>query len=193
MLRPPVGPVSLPCDTSVRMKTIRSPFLPEIFAQSSGLVVLGRSSCSRNSCLIESSRSWVPIPRVPPAIERMYADSDENRFLEVTYASGDKEILFFKDFNSGAMIENIVARAKKMAIKEHLETGTAGLRVGHLMTACLDEFKENEDLPNTTNPDDWAKIAGKKGERIVYVKPLMGETKEKQRAVERVINTGQYL
>src|SRR5690349_8950764 len=100
-------------------------------------------------------------------VERMYTESEENRFLEVTYANGDKEVLYFKDFNSGAMIENIVARAKKMAIKEFLDTGQKGMRVSHLLAACVDEFSENEDLPNTTNPDDWARISGKKGERIV--------------------------
>ncbi|MGH3182115.1 MAG: proteasome ATPase, partial [Streptosporangiaceae bacterium] len=102
-------------------------------------------------------------------VERMYTESEDNRFLEVTYANGDKEVLYFKDFNSGAMIENIVARAKKMAIKEFLETGQKGIRVSHLLAACVDEFSENEDLPNTTNPDDWARISGKKGERIVYI------------------------
>ncbi|MGH3352669.1 MAG: proteasome ATPase, partial [Nocardioides sp.] len=104
-------------------------------------------------------------------VERMYTESEENRFLEVTYANGDKEILYFKDFNSGAMIQNIVDRAKKMAIKSFLDSGEdsaqKGLRVQHLLQACVDEFKENEDLPNTTNPDDWARISGKKGERIV--------------------------
>ena len=104
-------------------------------------------------------------------VERMYTESEENRFLEVTYANGDKEVLYFKDFNSGAMIENIVARAKKMAIKEFLETGQKGMRVSHLLAACVDEFSENEDLPNTTNPDDWARISGKKGERIVTSGP----------------------
>jgi proteasome-associated ATPase len=124
----------------------------------------------------------------------MYTESEENRFLEVTYANGDKEVLYFKDFNSGAMLQNIVDRAKKMAIKEHLETGTAGLRVGHLMTACLDEFKENEDLPNTTNPDDWARISGKKGERIVYIRTLIsGKGAESGRAIDTATNTGQYL
>src|SRR5690606_36974146 len=103
-------------------------------------------------------------------VERMYAESEENRFLEVTYANGDKEILCFKDFNSGAMIQNIVDRGKKMAIKEYLETGRKGLRVSHLLAACVDEFSENEDLPNTTNPDDWPRISGKKGERIVYIR-----------------------
>jgi proteasome-associated ATPase len=127
-------------------------------------------------------------------VERMYTESEENRFLEVTYANGDKEVLYFKDFNSGAMLQNIVDRAKKMAIKEHLETGTPGLRVGHLMTACLDEFKENEDLPNTTNPDDWARISGKKGERIVYIRTLIsGKGNESGRAIDTATNTGQYL
>ena len=105
----------------------------------------------------------------------------------------DKEVLYFKDFSSGAMIESVVRRAKKLALKRYIQTSEKGIKVEDLLNAVREEFKENEDLPNTTNPDDWAKIAGKKGERIVYVKPLMGETKEKQRAVERVINTGQYL
>jgi proteasome-associated ATPase len=124
--------------------------------------------------------------------ERMYADSDENRFLEVTYASGDKEVLYFKDFNSGAMIENIVARAKKTAIKRFLKTGEKGLKAEDLTAAIRDEFKENEDLPNTTNPDDWARISGKKGERIVYVRTLIGDERGPGRQVERV-SAGQYL
>jgi proteasome-associated ATPase len=126
-------------------------------------------------------------------VEAMYALSEENRFLEVTYANGDKEVLYFKDFSSGAMIESVVRRAKKLALKRYIGAGEKGIRLDDLLTAVREEFKENEDLPNTTNPDDWAKIAGKKGERIVYVKPLMGEAKEKQRSVERVVNTGQYL
>jgi proteasome-associated ATPase len=126
-------------------------------------------------------------------VERMYDETEENRFLEVTYANGDKEVLYFKDFSSGAMIESVVRRAKKLALKRYIQLSEKGIKVEDLLNAVREEFKENEDLPNTTNPDDWAKIAGKKGERIVYVKPLMGETKEKQRAVERVINTGQYL
>jgi proteasome-associated ATPase len=127
-------------------------------------------------------------------VERMYTESEENRFLEVTYANGDKEVLYFKDFNSGAMLQNIVDRAKKMAIKERLETGAGGLRVGHLMQACVDEFKENEDLPNTTNPDDWARISGKKGERIVYIRTLIsGKGNESGRAIDTATNTGQYL
>jgi proteasome-associated ATPase len=128
-------------------------------------------------------------------VERMYTESEENRFLEVTYANGDKEVLYFKDFNSGAMIENIVARAKKMAIKAFLDTGQKGMRVNHLLAACVDEFSENEDLPNTTNPDDWARISGKKGERIVYIRTLVsGKTgTEAGRSIDTVANTGQYL
>jgi proteasome-associated ATPase len=130
---------------------------------------------------------------VATTVEAMYALSEENRFLEVTYANGDKEVLYFKDFSSGAMIESVVRRAKKLALKRYIGGGEKGVGLDDLLTAVREEFKENEDLPNTTNPDDWAKIAGKKGERIVYVKPLMGEAKEKQRSVERVVNTGQYL
>ena len=125
----------------------------------------------------------------------MYTESDENRFLEVTYANGDKEVLYFKDFNSGAMIQNIVDRAKKMAIKDLLDHDQRGLRVSHLLQACVDEFKENEDLPNTTNPDDWARISGKKGERIVYIRTLVsgGKGAEAGRSIETASNTGQYL
>ncbi len=128
-------------------------------------------------------------------VARMYEDSEENQFLEVTYAGGDKEVLYFKDFNSGAMIQNIVDRAKKMAIKDLLDTGVRGLRIGHLLQACLDEFLENEDLPNTTNPDDWAKISGKKGERIVFIRTLISSKKGTQpgRSIDTVSNTGQYL
>jgi proteasome-associated ATPase len=127
--------------------------------------------------------------------ERMYSESEENRFLEVTYANGDKETLYFKDFNSGAMIQNIVDRAKKMAIKDLLTTGQRGLRMQHLLAACVDEFRENEDLPNTTNPDDWARISGKKGERIVYIRTLVSGAKggDSGRSIDTVGNTGQYL
>jgi proteasome-associated ATPase len=125
-------------------------------------------------------------------MEHMYATSDDNKFLEVTYQNGDKEILFFKDFNSGAMIENIVRRAKKTAIKRFLQSGEKGIKQADLITAIRAEFKEHEDLPNTTNPDDWARISGKKGERIVYVRTLLGERKGEGRQVERV-TPGQYL
>jgi proteasome-associated ATPase len=128
-------------------------------------------------------------------VERMYTESEENRFLEVTYANGDKEVLYFRDFNSGAMIQNIVDRAKKMAIKDLIDHGRKGLRVQHLLQACVDEFKENEDLPNTTNPDDWARISGKKGERIVFIRTLISgkQGSEPGRSIDTVANTGQYL
>jgi len=132
---------------------------------------------------------------IQSTVERMYSETDENRFLEVTYANGDKEVLYFKDFNSGAMIQNIVDRAKKGAIKDFLDHGQKGLRVSHLLGACVDEFKENEDLPNTTNPDDWARISGKKGERIVFIRTLVSGKKgaETGRSIDTVSNTGQYL
>ena len=110
---------------------------------------------------------------IEKVVDRMYAEIDDNRFLEVTYANGDKEVMYFKDFNSGAMIQNVVDRAKKNAIKAVLETGQRGLRIQHLLDSIVDEFAENEDLPNTTNPDDWARISGKKGERIVYIRTLV--------------------
>src|SRR3989304_2500651 len=129
---------------------------------------------------------------IQQTIDRMYATTEENRFLEVTYASGAKEILYFKDFNSGAMIENIVRRAKKDAIKRFLSTGEKGIKAEDLFHGIRDGFKENEDLPNTTNPDDWARISGKKGERIVYVRTLLGDGDGEGRQVERV-SAGQYL
>jgi proteasome-associated ATPase len=141
------------------------------------------------------SRELTCTSMIQRAVERMYTESEENRFLEVTYANGDKEVLYFKDFNSGAMIENIVARAKKSAIKDFLATGQRGIRVQHMLAACVDEFRENEDLPNTTNPDDWARISGKKGERIVFIRTLIQgkQGTEAGRSIDTVANTGQYL
>jgi proteasome-associated ATPase len=130
---------------------------------------------------------------IAATIEEMYSLDEENRFLEVTYANGDKEVLYFKDFSSGAMIESVVRRAKKLALKRYIQIAEKGIKVEDLLNAVREEFKENEDLPNTTNPDDWATIAGKKGERIVAVRPLTGESKQKRRDVEQVVATGQYL
>ncbi|MGH3661685.1 MAG: proteasome ATPase [Micromonosporaceae bacterium] len=131
---------------------------------------------------------------IQAAVERMYSETEDNRFLEVTYANGDKEVLYFRDFNSGAMIQNVVDRAKKAAIKDLLTTGARGIRLQHLLDACVDEFRENEDLPNTTNPEDWARISGKKGERIVYIRTLVtGKGAESGRSIDTVTNTGQYL
>ena len=127
-------------------------------------------------------------------VAEMYRDDPDNRFLEVTYQNGDKEVLYFKDFSSGAMIENIVRRAKKLAIKRHIAGDGKGIRTADLLASIKQEYKEHEDLPNTTNPDDWAKISGKKGERIVYVRTLLAEGPDATggRAIERV-GTGQYL
>ncbi|MBO0893125.1 MAG: AAA family ATPase, partial [Acidimicrobiales bacterium] len=126
--------------------------------------------------------------------EEMYRTDPDNRFLEVTYQNGDKEVLYFKDFASGAMVDNIVRRAKKLAIKREIAGDGRGIRTSDLVTSIKQEYKEHEDLPNTTNPDDWAKISGKKGERIVYVRTLLpdGEDTGGGRAIERV-STGQYL
>lgn len=127
------------------------------------------------------------------AVERMFNDSDENRFIEVTYANGDKEVLYFKDFSSGAMLENIVSRAKKAAIKEFLQNQKKGIRVEHLLLACVEEFRENEDLPNSTNPDDWARISGKKGERIVFLRTLIQSKQgaEPGRSIKTLGSNGQ--
>jgi proteasome-associated ATPase len=130
---------------------------------------------------------------IEAAISSMYRVCEENRFLEVTYASGEKEVLYFKDFASGAMIESIVRRAKKLALKRFIVGGEKGLTTDDLLGAIREEFKENEDLPNTSNPDDWAKIAGKKGERIVYIKPIVSSTPDQPKPIDRVVTTGQYL
>lgn len=128
------------------------------------------------------------------AVENMYSVDDENRFLEVTYQNGDKELLYFKDFSSGAMIENIVRRAKKLSIKRQIAGSEPGIGTQDLIDSIRQEFHEHEDLPNTTNPDDWAKISGKKGERIVYVRTLLAKGTDAQggRQIDRVA-TGQYL
>jgi len=128
---------------------------------------------------------------IDSAVQVMYATGPENRFLEVTYANGDREELFFKDFASGAMIENVVRRAKKDAIKREIAGEASGLMVADFTNAVLQEFREQEDLPNTTNPDDWARISGKKGERIVYVRTLIEGDRE-QRSIE-AMSPGQYL
>ena len=130
---------------------------------------------------------------IAATVDAMYSVDEENRFLEVSYANGDKEVLYFKDFASGAMIESVVRRAKKLALKRYIQTRAKGITGDDLLNAVREEFKENEDLPNTTNPDDWAKIAGRKGERIVHVRSLVGQTSQPQRSVERLVTTGQYL
>jgi proteasome-associated ATPase len=131
---------------------------------------------------------------IDAAVDRMYSDAEENRFLEVTYQNGDKEVLFFKDFASGAMIENVVRRSKKLSIKRQIAGGQKGISTPDLLDSIRQEYREHEDLPNTTNPDDWAKISGKKGERIVFVRTLLADDDGSGggRQIERV-TTGQYL
>ena len=131
---------------------------------------------------------------IESTVAEMYREGEENRFLEVTYQNGDKETLYYRDFSSGAMIENIVRRAKKLAIKRAIADEGRGIRTEDLLDSIRQEYKENEDLPNTTNPDDWAKISGKKGERIVYIRTLISDEDETKggRSIERV-GTGQYL
>ncbi|MEY4373702.1 MAG: proteasome-associated ATPase [Actinomycetota bacterium] len=134
---------------------------------------------------------------IDQTVLEMYREDQANRFLEVTYQNGDKEVLYYKDFSSGAMIENIVRRAKKLAIKRSIAGGDRGVCTDDLLNSIKQEYKEHEDLPNTTNPDDWAKISGKKGERIVFIRTLVNEHRDSNdvaggRAIERVA-TGQYL
>ena len=139
-------------------------------------------------------RNKAAMAMIDETVAEMYSDEEQNRFLEVTYQNGDKEVLHFRDFSSGAMVENIVRRAKKLAIKRQLAGGPRGIRTEDMVQSVRQEFTEHEDLPNTTNPDDWAKISGKKGERIVYVRTLVSKKTDESggRAIEGV-GTGQYL
>jgi len=123
----------------------------------------------------------------------MYAETEENKFLEVTYAKGEREIFYFKDFSSGAMLRNIVDRAKKKAVKRAITSGEDGVRLADMLESVREEFKENEDLPNTTNPDDWARISGRKGERIINVRTLITGMSRSEQSIETVGGSGQYL
>ncbi|MHA7837189.1 MAG: proteasome ATPase [bacterium] len=140
------------------------------------------------------NRDEACLKMIDEVIENMYSTGDENKFLEVTYAKGEREIFYFKDFSSGAMLENIVARAKRKAVKRFLEGGEHGIRAADMIDSVREEFKENEDLPNTTNPDDWARISGRKGERIINVRTLITGMERKEQTIENVpAGQGQYL
>jgi proteasome-associated ATPase len=141
---------------------------------------------------VDADRQAVVDWLIDQTCEHMYSTRDENKFLEVTYAKGDREIFYFKDFSSGAMIENIVARAKKSALKRYLSTQQKGLKLQDLLDAVQEEFKENEDLPNTTNPDDWSRISGTKGERIINIRTLVSSKAPKMQPIEDIA-PGQYL
>jgi proteasome-associated ATPase len=130
---------------------------------------------------------------VEETVESMYAETEENKFLEVTYAKGEREIFYFKDFSSGAMLRNIVDRAKKKAVKRSITSGEDGVRLSDMLESVREEFKENEDLPNTTNPDDWARISGRKGERIINVRTLITGMSRSEQTIENVGGSGQYL
>jgi proteasome-associated ATPase len=130
---------------------------------------------------------------IAETVDAMYAESEENKFLEVTYAKGEREIFYFRDFSSGAMLRNIVDRAKKKAVKRTITNGERGIRLEDLLESVREEFKENEDLPNTTNPDDWARISGRKGERIINVRTLISGMNRKEHLIENVGGSGQYL
>ncbi|MEI6108717.1 MAG: proteasome ATPase [Actinomycetes bacterium] len=152
-------------DSTAALEIFSKYLTTEVPLNSDDLAKHGNDAAKTATAMIES------------VVEQMFATDAHNEFLEVTYANGDKETLYFKDFSSGAMIENIVNRAKKEAIKGYLSNGTTGIRTEHLLKACVDEFHENEDLPNTTNPEDWARIAGKKGDRIVFMRTLIQNSK----------------
>jgi proteasome-associated ATPase len=142
----------------------------------------------------DGDREAACLSMIDEVIENMYSTGDENKFLEVTYAKGEREIFYFKDFSSGAMLENIVARAKRKAVKRFLKNGERGIRAKDLIQSVREEFKENEDLPNTTNPDDWARISGRKGERIINVRTLITGMERKEQTIENVSGgQGQYL
>jgi proteasome-associated ATPase len=130
---------------------------------------------------------------VEETVASMYAENEENKFLEVTYAKGEREIFYFKDFSSGAMLKNIVDRAKKKAVKRAITSGDDGVRLADMLESVREEFKENEDLPNTTNPDDWARISGRKGERIINVRTLITGMSRSEQTIENVGGSGQYL
>ncbi len=156
-----------------------------------GIYLRGDIPLDEEELAASGNRDSLTTRMIDETVDLMYSTEHENRFLEVTYANGDREVLYFKDFSSGAMIENIVRRAKKDAIKREIAGGPGGLKTMDLLAAIKQEFAEHEDLPNTTNPDDWAKISGKKGERIVYVRTLI-EGEAEGKSIEAV-TTGQYL
>ena len=171
-----------------------APEAPGIEAADEGLSAMERALAAAG--IDADTAAEIKRRRDSLTMSEMYLRDEKNQFLEVTYQNGDKELMYFMDFSSGAMIENIVRRAKKLAIKRLINHGDRGIRLDDLIASIHQEYKEHEDLPNTTNPDDWAKISGKKGERIVYVRTLVtrddGEVATGGRSIERVA-TGQYL
>ena len=161
--------------------------------------ILGKYLLAEPSICPESAMAEQKLDRtayvqhlIDTTVEAMYAKTEENQFLEVTYANGEKETVYFKDFSSGALIESVVARAKKLSIKRTISGGEKGLTSEDFLHAIREEFKEQEDLPNTTHPDDWAKIAGKKGEKIIHVRTLTNDEESESREIE-TMNVGHYF
>ncbi|MFI5086415.1 MAG: proteasome ATPase [Actinomycetales bacterium] len=179
-------------DVKVKIQRPDAEAAADIFAKyvTTGLPIHGDDLAAHGGSLERTVQAMIQ-----RTVEAMYATTESNEFLEVTYANGDTEMLYFKDFNSGAVIQNVVDRAKKYAIKDLLTAGQKGIRIDHMLRAVVDEFREHEDMPNTTNPDDWARISGKKGERITYIRTIVqGKAgQEPGRTIETTANTGQYL
>jgi proteasome-associated ATPase len=109
---------------------------------------------------------------VDTAVARVYDESISGEFLEVRYAGGGTEVLHFHDFSSGAMLASIVARAKRRAVKRQVAGLADGVGLIDIEGAVLEEFRENEDLPSTSSPEDWARISGRRGEAVVAIRPL---------------------
>jgi proteasome-associated ATPase len=177
-------------DVKIRIERPDAPAARQVFARYlTREVPVAASELSQDGGDLDATLARL----VERTVTAMYREDDSTRFLEVTYQNGDRELLYFKDFASGAMIENVVRRAKKLAIKRLIAGGERGVRLEDLEASISQEFKEHEDLPNTTNPDDWAKVSGRKGERIVFIRTLVAEEGQRGgRAIERTA-TGQYL
>ena len=103
-------------------------------------------------------------------ISQVFATDASRRYVTLHFADGSSKDLFWSDFVSGAMLANIVDRAKTSAIKNALRgTTTGGLTVQHVEDAVAAEAHDNEDLPDTTNPAEWARIYGHTNKRVVDI------------------------
>ncbi|WP_024963308.1 proteasome ATPase [Trueperella pyogenes] len=120
-------------------------------------------------------------------VEKLFTRDEASEFIEVSYADGSKEVLYISDFVSGAMLAAIVGRAKKLAIKDLLAAGERGIRTEHMLAALAEEMRENEDLTQMTNPDEWARIHGRgSGKRVTYVRPLVASKADRELPEEKV-------
>ena len=119
---------------------------------------------------------------IDQAVEELYSPKRENELIEITFADGSRRVLYTKDLCSGAIIENIVNRAKYLAVKELIGTGRRGLSLGHIITALRGEFEENEELPSNSNPAEWYRIIGKGGERAIRIRSLQAQKTERRQS-----------